>query len=364
LLPARDETEFKHFLSADQQWLKDWLDWTDDNRELLKNLRPISGPPVLGGIDGTAAIGQNHGIIFLFNPNYRELKANFTLNEIGLADDIEYMLRELYPQAGRWIGRPGGDLWRFGNQVSLPIKGPEALVLEVVPVSAIKLPALMEATGNIAVDGERLVLTEVRGESGRTTELAVWLAGEHKITKASVNGREVPIFRSPPNGIGWLRVPVTFAGTRIDHCQQVGAYDRNFSNTLFRAGFTVPQRVFTQLAERRKAWPVPYTEEELLATWRGSDRLLLYLQIADPDDKWTVGLKLNGQAVEVRKAYSDVFPLGRERTFTGFYADVSDLKPDTRYEVEVTLPENLQPGQFQGVFFENVEAAFTSKIAR
>ena len=73
-------------------------------------------------------------------------------------------------------------------------------------------------------------------------------------------------------------------------------------------------------------------------------------------------MKINGQPVEVKRAYSDVFPLGRERTFTGFYADVSDLKPETRYEVEVTLPDGLQPGQFQGLFFENVEAEYTTNI--
>jgi hypothetical protein len=142
-------------------------------------------------------------------------------------------------------------------------------VLEVVPVSKIKLPALMEATGNIAVDGERLVLTEVRGETGRTTELAVWLDGGHKITKASVNGREVPVLPSPRNGIGWLRVPVTFAGARVDHCQQVGTYDPNFADQVFRADLTIPRQVFDQLAERRKAWPVDYTQDELPATWRG-----------------------------------------------------------------------------------------------
>ena len=75
-----------------------------------------------------------------------------------------------------------------------------------------------------------------------------------------------------------------------------------------------------------------------------------------------MGLKLNSQSVAVRKAYSDVFPLGRERTFTGFYADVSKLAPDLRQEVEVTLPDNLQPGQFQGLFFENVELEFTSEL--
>jgi len=74
------------------------------------------------------------------------------------------------------------------------------------------------------------------------------------------------------------------------------------------------------------------------------------------------GLTLNGQPVELKKAYSDVYPLGRERTFTGFYADVSSLKPDTRHTVEVTLPTGLQPGQFQGLFFENVEAEFTNEL--
>jgi hypothetical protein len=34
-----------------------------------------------------------------------------------------------------------------------------------------------------------------------------------------------------------------------------------------------------------------------------------------------------------------------------------------RYTVEVTLPANLQPGQFQGLFFENVEAEFTTELA-
>ena len=82
-----------------------------------------------------------------------------------------------------------------------------------------------------------------------------------------------------------------------------------------RPEFTIPQRVFAECAARRQAWPIPYTDDDLLATWRGPHRLLLYVHIADPDDKWTVGLTLNGQPVELKKAYGDVYPLGRERTF-------------------------------------------------
>ena len=51
-------------------------------------------------------------------------------------------------------------------------------------------------------------------------------------------------------------------------------------------------------------------------------------------------------------------------TFVGFYADVSHLKPGKRYQLEATLPAGLKPGQFQGIFFENVETEFTDRIAR
>ena len=71
-----------------------------------------------------------------------------------------------------------------------------------------------------------------------------------------------------------------------------------------------------------------------------------------------------GQGDVFHQAGGDVFPLGRERTFTGFYADVSNLKLNAHYKAEVALPDRLQPGQFQGLFFENVAAASTSEISR
>ncbi len=360
LLPARDETEYRHFGPADQRWLRAWMDWTDEHRDTLHRLRPIIGPPALGRVDGTAAIDGDSGFVFLFNPNYRALNAEFALDgSIGLTKGSAFLLRELYPRPGRLLGKPGTGVWRQGERVCLPIKGPEALVVEVVPADAVKRPALLNAAGRAVLKGDTLVLTDVEGERGKATALTVLLPPKRTPAGVSVNGLACTSFTCDG---GTVTLPVTFAGTPFDHCQQIGAYDRAFSNGSYRATFTIPPHVFAQLAARRQAWPVPYTEEELLATWRGSDRLLLYVHIADPDDKWNVGLKLDGQPVDVKKAYSDVFPLGRERTFTGFYADLSHLKPDTRYTIEATLPEGLQPGQFQGLFLENVEAAFTSDI--
>jgi hypothetical protein len=316
----------------------------------------------LGRIDGTAAIDGDHGFVFLFNPNYRERNAEFTLDaSIGVTSGEGFLLRELYPQAGRLLGKPGVGLWKLGDKVSLPIKGPEALVLELVPAGTIKRPALLGATGTAAFDAGQLTLTNVAGPVGHSLDLGVLLPAGQTATKVTVNGSAVPAFKATGEV---AIVPVTFSGARFDHCPQIGTIAADFADRAFLAELKIPQRVFRQLEARRKSWPVPYTEEELLATWRGSDRLLLFIQIADPNDTWEVGLKIDGQPVEVKKAYSDVFPLGRERTFTGFYVDVSKLAPEAPHRLEVALPTGLQPGQFQGLFLENVETEFTTELAR
>ncbi len=360
LLPARDETEAKHFTAADQQWLRGWMDWTDEHRELLRKLRPIIGPPALGRIDGTAAVDGDHGFVFLFNPNYRELPAEFALDRsLGLTAGGAFVLRELHPRPGVLHGRPAGGAWQAGDTVRIPVKGPDARVFEIVPAAALARPALLGAPGSASLADGTLTLSDVGGPSGRVVDLAVLLPDGGRIAKCVVNGRELPCRL----GDGLATVRVAFSGPRVDHCQQVGGFDPQFAGTSFHADLTIPQAVFQQLEARRKAWPVPYTAEELLATWRGSDRLLLFIQLADPKDDWQVGLNIDGRPAEVRKAYSDVWPLGRERTFTGFYTDISQLAPETPHELEVTLPDGLAPGQFQGMFLENVEAGTTRDLA-
>ena len=189
-LPARDEAEFKHFRPEDQRWLRQWMDWTDEHRATLRHLRPIIGPPALGRVDGTAAIHGDRGFVFLFNPNYRTLDAQFTLDaSIGLTSGDRFVLREFYPRRGRLLGQPESGPLRRGDKVSLPIKGPEAMVLEVVPAAAVQLPALLGAAGQAALDGESLTLTSVEGEPGTTAALTVLLPPGKKVASLRVNGR-------------------------------------------------------------------------------------------------------------------------------------------------------------------------------
>jgi hypothetical protein len=361
MLPARDQQEFAAFGKQDQAWLKGWLDWTDRNRDVLKNLRAIIGPPAVGRMDGTAACVDDHCFVFVFNPNYRAIESKFKLDgSIGLTRGSRFLLKQLYPRESLIVGKPGSGVWSFGDTVPVRIKGPEAMVLEIVPAERSETPVVMNALGLVAFDGDKLAVACTGGEAGRKIDVQVLLATDKKLAGVEVNGVTIKAFTQ--NG-RLVTVPVTFAGTAVDHCPQVGVYDAKFAEQTYKTDLTIPKAIFSQLAARKAAWPVTCTPEELCCTWLGPNRLLLYVNIADASHKSEASMKIDGKPVELKKAYSSIATDAEERTLTGFYADVSDLKPDTKYEVELSLPE-LTPGQFQGLFLENVENALSTEIDR
>ncbi len=74
----------------------------------------------------------------------------------------------------------------------------------------------------------------------------------------------------------------------------------------------------------------------------------------------TAKLKLNDKEVELIKA-NHMVTYPHPGLFVGFYADVSSLEPDKLHQVELELPE-IKPGQYQGLFFENIEPEYTGRI--
>ncbi len=360
-LPARDETEYKTFSQADKRWLKDWLDWTDENLATLRKLRPIIGQPMVGRCDGTAAVKDGRGFVFLFNPNYRQLDAEFTLDDsIGLTDAAgkRFVLRQLYPDLGEGSLKAGP--LRYGQKVKLAMNGASAIVLRLEPLDEnIAKPLLSGCPGQVALEGDKLKLTKVVGEPGAKSGISVILPYEKKIASLLVNGQPVAFTQTGDV----VTASLTFAGRKFSKCQQIGIYDANFKARTFKGSFSVPKRVMAQLAARKKAWPIPYNEAELAATWTAPHRLLMFVNIADPKDEMEVTMKIDGKAVEVKKAYSSVYRSNPKNTFLGFYADLSDLKPDKKYSVTVELPE-LEAGQFQGLFFDNVEPEQTAVLGK
>jgi len=86
---------------------------------------------------------------------------------------------------------------------------------------------------------------------------------------------------------------------------------------------------------------------------------LLFVQNAEPSDGEQVQIKIDGEPVNLRKAYSSVRV--HSASFIGFYADISSTKPDVVHSLEINLSE-LAGGSFQGVFFDNVEPEYTEVL--
>ena len=203
-----------------------------------------------------------------------------------------------------------------------------------------------------------MAISGARGEVGTTADLQVWLPAGSIVDRVQVDGGDVKFDQV---GDGLVRARVIFAGALFRQLQQVGDYDASFAGGTLRGRFIVPSRVFDQLNARRDAWPIPWTAEDYRATWLASERLLLYVQVAEPDASWKASLTIDGRTVRLEKAYTAIRAV--PRTFVGFYADVSLLEADREHTFELMLPR-LRPGQLQGLFFENVEAEYTTIIAR
>jgi hypothetical protein len=310
-----------------------------------------------GRVDGTAAVVEDRGLVFLFNPNPGRKTARFKLDaSIGLSKGGPFMIKELYPDEGRLVGSAEG-FWAFGAEVALTLPGREAAVYEVFPAPAeVAEPILFNVRGAATLSGGRLALAEVTGETGARVPLVVRVPEKSRVRTLTVNSVVHP-FKAEQ---GVVTAAVRFAGKAFGRSQSAGEVPAGFAGGVYKARVAVPSRVFAQLAERKKSWPVSYSEDDLRAPWLGPWRLLLHIPIFEGSDKMDVGLKINGQPVEVLKGYGSIYPHA-SRSFLGHYADLSGTKPDVPLDIEVSLPA-LRPGQFQGLFFENIEPEFTRRI--
>jgi len=372
-LPARDENEFNAFSEADKQFFKKWMDFTDAQAEYLKNIMPIIGQPMVGRCDGTSAILDDKGFIFLFNPNYRKLNAEFKFDEsIGITKDGRYLLTEIFPAEGLNQGNPVDGFYTKGDVVTLPMDGVTARVYSVNPVASVpKEPVLFNCTGRVLLCGDTLKIEQATGLAGETITLMVSVPGGTTIRQLTVNGTDRPYTQSGQI----LTAKITFEGTDFRQAQQIGVYDPEFTGETVEQSLTIPNRILTQLADRKKQWPVVYTADDLIAPWLDPSRLLLYVQIAEPYLEKTVGketrkmpiraselkLEIDGKTVAVNEAYNGVYPYV-ERSNLGFFTDISMLSADAPHQIKLTLPKGLKPGQFQGIFIDHVVNEYTTGL--
>jgi len=362
MIPARDPEEWKNFSAVDKAWIRGWLSWTVSHKEYLRNTRTILDQPALGHVDGTSAIIGNQGYLFLFNPNYKQLSAAFVLDEtVGLSQDAAFLLREVYPNHGRIIGKTGSGVWKKGDKVHLDLPGTSATVLELMSAtsaSPIIINSAMTGSDEMAephatLTRNRLSLEHIRGEYGSSQEIGVLLPVGTKITSMTVNGRDVLFLRKGR----YFGTEVHFGGERFRQSEEIPLTSSADGSLL--GTFTLPRRILKQLATRKEAWPILWTPDDYQTTWLASERLLLFLQFANGSDGIAVSASLDGSPLKVEPAYSSIRT--HTASFVGFYADLSAVEPDKQHNFELRLPAAAQ-ANLQGVFFDNVEPQFTEEV--
>jgi hypothetical protein len=361
MIPARDAAEAKCFSAEDKAWIRGWLDWTVKNKEYLRHTRTILDQPAMGNVDGTAAIFGDRGYLFLFNPNYKQLPAEFSLDQsIGVTRGAKFLIRELYPGSGRLIGKPGEGVWSRGDVVRLSLDGTSATALELIPEEEVKQPvlfntAVLDGTTPPAVElrGSALLVAHFAGEPGTVQKVGVLLAASRAVSSMVVNGTAV---RFTQYG-SYVEARVQFAGARFAQAQEIAVAPRDDGS--LSGTFVVPQRVLDQLANRKLKWPIPWTQEDYETTWLAPERLLLFAQTADGSDSMKVQATLDGKPLTFKPAYSSsrVDP----QCFVGFYADVSAVAPEVRHTIDLRIAQ-MGRGQLQGIFFDNVTPQLTEAL--
>lgn len=362
MIPARDPEENRRFSAEDKAWIRDWLAWTTKNKEYLLRTRTILQQPALGNVDGTAAILGDRGYLFLFNPNYKQLPAEFSLDEtIGVTKGERFLLKEVFPEKGRLLGKLGAGAWSRGDLVRLALDGTSATVIELIPDEKVSHPILFNAAAlhsaiqpGVELKGGALSFVHAAGEPGTFQKLGALLPLASKVSSVTVNGSPVQFTQSG----SYVETGVKFEGTRFAQDQEI-ALSQSEDGSLTGA-FVVPQRVLDQLAARKLKWPIPWTQEDYESTWLAPERLLLFLQLADGNDSATVTGTLDGQSLIFQPAYSS--SRVNAPCFVGFYTDLSKITPNVQHKIELDGSQ-LKPGQLQGVFFDNVTPQITESLA-
>ena len=189
--------------------------------------------------------------------------------------------------------------------------------------------------------GNTVRLSGVAGEAGTTEVLQI--AVPSKVTSVQIGDTT----RAGAGKSGLVEIPVTFEGARFHHYQQIDTYRRDFTGGAVEATFRVPQRVFDQLAARRKAWPIPWTDEDRRSTWLAPERLLLFVQIrraGRPVDR--VAEDRRPSRWSSRRRTPRCAP--NRRNFVGFYADVSRHRAGRGTSTQLEVAGGAEAGPVPG----------------
>lgn len=340
MIGARDPQEYYLLPERMLRFWSYWLQWTDQHLEEIRNSIPFLTEHnwslmKLNGIDG---------FLFFFNPNcvqeHRMIRLDGQLNMKSPTEQGYWLLSEIYPEQKIL------QLIEYNQTVDFLLDGESATVFELRFLSTVSTPMLVGVSGTAFVANKKiLMINGVYGEAGTETNEPVFIImpDEQVIETVVLNGNEKR-FEQVKEVIVLVDV-LSFPGQYLPRSAQI------MNNSI-----VVSELLLQQFMERQEEYPITWTDDELAeVAWLGPHRLLLFVCVVNPDDRWNVTAQINNVPVAVKKGYNTRDTHNRDR-FMGFYLDLTNVvqKPNTAYSLSLEMPAMI-PGQFQGLFLENIE---------
>ena len=340
LIPARDLEEYYLLPSSFIQFWSNWLTWTDEHQEEIRNAIPFN-------LEQDWSLIKSNGLdgfLFLFNPAYPQVRRKVLMDgKLKLSRPSTqgyWLLREIYPQE-RFV-----QLIEYDQTIEFLLDGQSVTVYQLMFVESVASPILVGITGFSFLDSQELLIIDgVYGEAGTQTTAPVFvlLPNNQSVSKVLLNGEEKPFQQQ--NQLVTLPAAVEFPGLYLPRAAPI------VNGTI-----QVSDELLKQFTDRQLAYPIPWTDQELSqVAWLGPHRLLLFICILNPNDQWNITAQINNASVPVHKAYNTRDHLVHER-FMGFYMDLTPIvtQANTAYDLQLALPP-LNPEQLQGLFLENIE---------
>ncbi|HIJ72859.1 MAG TPA: hypothetical protein HPP83_02050 [Candidatus Hydrogenedentes bacterium] len=171
---------------------KKWTDFIKDHFDLWKKTYHVGDNPGFGGIEVYGHAEDNHGYVFLVNPQYWDRVVEVPLGpDLGFGTEGECELVELYPTEQLRLTNQGPYV-SLGSRVPIRVPAQQVLVIEVRPApECVKAPRLYGLPGTVE-ETRNGYLLKTRGEQGQTKRAAVLLPpGSRSVVGATVR-RDVP----------------------------------------------------------------------------------------------------------------------------------------------------------------------------
>ena len=328
MIPARDEEEFLNFpesISNDNNtvsisFYKTWFDFIIKNEAYLRNTKFLPSPPAPGVIDGTYAILNTSGYIFLFNPNAEPmttpdglLTASFDSLDLQCKTGDIFGIDEIWPRYINTLVTVS-----CGNNFTISMEGKSALVLSIHPATEI----------------EKKHHQQHQQQQQQQMKIQ---------TKTQIANQATPIFSHHQAVIGM-------------------SHNASFTGGLLSGIINVPQAVLDQLATRRELYDVMWTSDDLAISWLAPYRLLLHIDVMrSVPSTGKITATLNGNNLPVYKSWT-CRNVQAEMCFQGFFIDLTSdaiIVSNTNYSLNILLPTGLTPGAFGGVYYENIDSIYS-----